>query len=174
MHIQAVSRTRKWSCRVTAVAELLTGGGGRGGGEARPAALPRYSRGSARRAHGATRALARPRTSRPAPTRRSAPPPALPTRPGRPSLHHPTGSWGRRPARYCWRSWPRPALGPLARRHHDGGDRPVPGAHRALGDAATGEGAGGGQARVGKGRCLRRKKGIRPWGLYDGRAFRWG
>lgn len=46
MQIQAVSRTRKWSCRVTAVAELLTGGGGGGGGEARPAALPGHSRGS--------------------------------------------------------------------------------------------------------------------------------
>ncbi|XP_029775774.1 protein FAM219A isoform X4 [Suricata suricatta] len=46
MQVQAVSRTRKWSCRVTAVAELLTGGGGGGGGEARPAASPGHSRGS--------------------------------------------------------------------------------------------------------------------------------
>lgn len=67
MQIQAVSRTRKWSCRVTAVAELLTGGGGGGGGEARPAALPRHSRGSARQAHGTTPASARQQTSRPHP-----------------------------------------------------------------------------------------------------------
>ncbi|XP_047555605.1 protein FAM219A isoform X6 [Lutra lutra] len=46
MQVQAVSRTRKWSCRVTAVAELLTGGGGGGGGEAGPAALPGHGRGS--------------------------------------------------------------------------------------------------------------------------------
>lgn len=74
----------------------------------------------------------------------SCPPSICPTGPGRPSLHHRPGSWGRRPARSRRRPWPRPTPGPLAHRHHDGGDRPVPGAHRALGDAAAGEGAGGG------------------------------
>lgn len=48
-----MSRTRKWSCRVTAVAELLTGGGGGGGGEARPAAPRGHCRGSSRQPHGA-------------------------------------------------------------------------------------------------------------------------
>lgn len=155
------------------MAELLTGGGGGGGGEARPAALPRHRRGSARQAHRATPASARQRTSRPAPTRPSDPRPARPTWQGRPSLHHPPGSWGPRPARSRWRSWPRPAPGPLACRHHDGGDRPVPGAHRALGDAAAGEGAGGGQARAGSGRRVWEREGIRPWDCAEGR-IRWG
>lgn len=142
-----MSRTRKWSCRVTAVAELLTGGGGGGGGEARPAAPRGYCRGSSRQLHGATPVSVLPRVSR----RLSFHPPIRPTGPGRPSLHHLPGFWGRRPARSHRRPWPRPAPGPLARRHHDGGDRPVPGAHRALGDAAAGEGAGGGQAGAGRG-----------------------
>lgn len=164
MQIQAVSRTRKWSCRVTAVAELLTGGGGGGGGEARPAALPRYSRGSTRQAHGATPASTRQQTSRPRP-----PVHLLRGRPARlvrGGLAYTTqlGSWGRCPAPSCWLSWPSPAPGPLSCRHHDGGDRPVPGAHRALGDAAAGEGAGGEQARAGRER--RRGRG-RESGLGD-------
>uniref|UniRef100_A0ABI7XG07 Family with sequence similarity 219 member A n=2 Tax=Laurasiatheria TaxID=314145 RepID=A0ABI7XG07_FELCA len=90
-----------------------------------------------RQAHGATLVSVSQRTSHPSPTPPSARTPACPTRPGRPSLHHPPGYWGRRPALSRRRPWPRPAPGPLARRHHDGGDRPVPGAHRALGDAAA-------------------------------------
>lgn len=100
----------------------------------------------------------------------SCPPSICPTGPGRPSLHHRPGSWGRRPARSRRRPWPRPTPGPLAHRHHDGGDRPVPGAHRALGDAAAGEGAGGGQARAGRGRYLRGREGVKPWGLCGGGA----
>lgn len=59
-----MSRTRKWSCRVTAVAELLTGGGGGGGGEAGPAAPRGYCRGSSRQPHGATPVSVIPRASR--------------------------------------------------------------------------------------------------------------
>lgn len=141
------------------MAELLTGGGGGGGGEARPAAPPGPSCGSTKASPRATLVSVSQRTSCPAPTPPSAPTPARPTSPGRPSLHHPPGCWGRRPARSRRRPWPRPAPGPFTRRHHDGGDRPVPGAHRALGDAAAGEGAGGGQARTGRGRCPREREG---------------
>ena len=37
--------------------------------------------------------------------------------------------------------------------------------HRALGDAAAGEGEGGGLARAGRGRCRRGREGVKPWGL---------
>lgn len=150
-----MSRTRKWSCRVTAVAELLTGGGGEGGGEAGPAARPGHGRARARQAHRAT-----PASQPPAPRSPLHLPGRLSARlvrggltcslcraPGAAAPCGPLGVPGRA----------RPP-GPLSRRHHDGGNRPVPGAHRALGDAAAGEGSGGGQACAGRG-CLRGEEG---------------
>ncbi|XP_058157993.1 protein FAM219A isoform X4 [Dasypus novemcinctus] len=160
MQVRAVSRTRKWSCRVTAVAELLTGGGGGGGGEARPAARPGLSRGSDRQARGAAPASARPPAALPAPPGRA--PPARPTHPRRPSLHHSPGSWGRRPARSRRRPRPRPAPArPLAGTMMEEIDRfQVPTAHsemQPLDPAAASIADGDCDAREEKQRELARK-----------------